>query len=211
MKIILGDRFGRLIVQSFEGRNKQYDSLWRVICDCGNKFIVRGGVLKNGHTKSCGCLQRERTGESHIVHGLYFDPITGKRSKLYRVWMGMKERCSNNKNEMFKYYGGSGIIVCEEWANDYSSFYRWAMEGGYKEGLTIERINGCSNYEPSNCMWIPQSLQSRNRRNNKILTLNGVTKKVVDWAIIVNIPGYLINYRIRLGWSTERALTQKPR
>lgn len=211
MKIIIGDKFARLTILSFEDRNRQYDSLWKVRCDCGNEFIVRGGVLKNGHTQSCGCLQREQTSKSRTTHGLSRNPLTGKRDKLYRVFAGMKERCYNPHHDMFRYYGGSGVSICEAWLNDYSAFHQWAITNGYKEGLTIERVNTFGNYEPSNCKWIPMSEQSKNRRNNRILTFNGQTKKVIEWAEITSLPGTLIIQRIKRGWSIEKSLTQKPR
>jgi len=209
MKIIPGTRFGRLIVKSFEGRNRQYDSLWRVWCDCGNETIVRGGALKNGHTQSCGCLQRERTAKAKTTHGLFFDKGTGKRRKLYRVWTSMKERCFNPNSKSYKYYGKRGISVHKEWAENYSSFHEWAIKTGYKEGLTIDRKDVNGNYEPSNCRWISQSQQSRNMRSNRHLAFCGIKKSVTEWAEITSIPAKIINQRIRRKWSIEKTLTTK--
>jgi len=202
MKIQPADKFFRLTVISFEGRNKSYDSLWLCQCDCGHELIVRGGALKNGHTKSCGCLQKERVSKSHTTHGF-------SHEKLYKVWIGIKGRCYNPKDWSFKNYGARGILIYKEWNENYMAFRNWSKINGYKEGLTIDRINNDGNYEPSNCRWIPKSIQSKNRRNRKILTFNGITKKVIDWACITNIPGRNINQRIRSGWSPERALTTK--
>lgn len=209
MKIIPGSKFGRLTVKYFEGRNKQYDSLWRVKCDCGNETIVRGGALKNGHTQSCGCLQRERTAKAKTIHGLFYDKKSGKRSRLYRVWTSMKERCFNPNSKSYKDYGERGISVHKEWAENYFSFHEWAVKTGYKEGLTIDRKDVNGNYEPSNCRWIPKSQQSRNRRINRYLTFCGIRKSVAEWEEITSIPAKIINQRIRREWGIEKTLTTK--
>jgi len=209
MKDLVNNRFGRLTVISFNGRNKGYDSVWKCLCDCGSELIVRGGVLKNGHTQSCGCLQIERASISHTKHGLYYDKATGKRSKLYKVWGGMIARCYNPKTESYKYYGGKGIKVNPIWHTYYGEFHKWAIDSGYKEGLSIDRINNQGNYEPSNCRWATNEVQSRNRSNHRFLTLNGDSRTVIDWGNIMEIPYRVLNQRSRRGWSDERTLTTK--
>jgi len=197
-----GKIFGRLNVLNFAGRNKQYDSLWDCVCECGNKVKVRGGVLKNGHTKSCGCLQRDRASKAKTTHGL-------SGEKLYKVWGAIKERCYNPNNRSFKDYGFRGIKMCSQWKTSFKKFYNWAIENGYKEGLTIERHNVNGNYTPKNCGWIPKKDQSKNRTNSVRIEYNGDSKTSTEWSEITNIPSQVITQRVRRGWSSERTLTTK--
>jgi hypothetical protein len=201
---LVGIQFGRLkVTKKLDSRN--YHMHWLCECKCGNTTEVSTGNLKSRHTLSCGCLQKDHAAISKTKHGLYFDEH-GKRTKLYRVWGGMKERCFDFSNKAFSDYGGRGIKVCSEWL-DYETFHAWAMAKGYKEGVSIERINNDGNYEPSNCKWIESSKQASNRRNNHYLTFNGQTKTITVWANELGIyPKNLLN-RITRGWSVERALT----
>jgi hypothetical protein len=201
---LTGKRFGRLECLIDVGRDKGGGVLWECQCDCGKKTVIRSGGLVHGHTKSCGCLQRYMTKKSHTIHSLCRDE-NGNRPKLYHVWDGMKQRCQNPNSTFYKDYGGRGIKVCEEW-NSYIPFHNWAMANGYEEGLTIERkyVNG--DYEPSNCIWIPRSEQSRNRRNNHYLTYKGISKTITEWGSELGINPSVLGTRIRRGWSVERTL-----
>ena len=141
---------------------------WLCRCDCGKETVVRTTVLTSGHTKSCGCYAKHlrENGVPHTTHG-------NKHSRLYRIWCGMKSRCCNPNVPFYKYYGGKGIAVCEEWQNDFQSFFffffGWSMANGYEDHLTIDRIDNDGNYEPSNCRWVSMAVQNRNkgRRNGK--------------------------------------------
>jgi len=202
---LTGNKYGRLTVIEYLGKNKQYDSIWRCICDCGTEITVRAGVLLNGHTQSCGCLQISRTRESHITHGLSRDE-NGKRTKLYHVWDGLKQRCYNPKSPFYSYYGGKGIVLCDEWLN-YKAFHAWAMSHGYKDGLSIERerINGI--YEPDNCSWIPKSHQARNRSMSVVVEYNGEIKNLSDWCDLLGKNKKMLGQRLRRGWSVEKTFT----
>ncbi|SOC79851.1 hypothetical protein SAMN06296241_1389 [Salinimicrobium sediminis] len=204
MKDLTSNKFGRLTVKSFAGRNKRYDSLWNCTCDCGNEKVVRGGVLKNGHTQSCGCLQKERTSAAKTTHGL-----RSKNLKLYKVWGGMKERCYNTNSKSYPDYGARGIEVCPEWKNNYENFYHWAISKGYAEGLTIERRDPDQNYCPENCEWIPKSEQSKNRTTSVTIELNGVTRTATEWSEKLGISSRVITQRIRRGWAPKEALSTK--
>ena len=125
---------------------------------CGNKFRTQTSFVKSGHTKSCGCYQKRRASETK--HGLI-------GTRLYSIWTNMKDRVSNIKNKAYNSYGGRGITVCEEWKNDFVSFYAWAMSNGYSDELTIDRIDNNGNYCPENCRWTTKSIQSRNKRKFK--------------------------------------------
>jgi hypothetical protein len=175
-------------------------------CDCGNELEVRAGHLISGNTKSCGCLQRERTSAAATTHGDSRDG-TG-HSLLYNVWCAMKDRCGNPKNKRFDRYGGRGIMICDEWINDFAAFRDWAKASGYREGLTIERREVDGNYEPSNCTWIPAEDQAKNRTTRCEVTAFGETKSVQEWVddprcVVCRMTFY---YRLRLGWDAERAL-----
>ncbi len=126
---------------------------------CGTKFKASTGNIKNKHTKSCGCYNRIKVSESLKKHGL-------SNTKLYEVWAQIKRRTLNLKNKQYNDYGGRGITICDEWKNDFMSFYNWALSNGYEEnkGLSIDRIDNDENYEPNNCRWTTRVIQGRNRR-----------------------------------------------
>lgn len=132
---------------------------WLCRCDCGKEAVVRTTALTSGHTKSCGCYAKHlrENGVPHTTHG-------NKHSRLYRIWCGMKSRCCNPNVPFYKYYGGKGIAVCEEWQNDFQSFFGWSMTNGYSDGLTIDRINGDGDYSPENCRWVTMTVQNRNKK-----------------------------------------------
>ena len=119
----------------------------------------------------------------------------------------MKSRCYYTKNKNYNAYGGRGIAVCDEWKNDFMSFYNWAMENGYDDTLTIDRIDNNKGYEPSNCRWVDMKQQSRNRRNTRTITYKGETKPISEWCELLNLNYYTVISRLdRLGWSVERTL-----
>lgn len=152
-----GVRYGRLLVLNRAGSNKRNEALWRCRCDCGGTVTVCATALSSGDTKSCGCLQRERFGKGRTTHGLSKHP-------LYNVWRNMKYRCYNRNDNNYHRYGGRGVTVCKAWREDFISFYKWAMENGYAEGLTIDRVRNNGNYTPSNCRFITGAENvSRNR------------------------------------------------
>ena len=135
------------------------------------------------------------------THGMY-------NTRLYDIWVNMKQRCFNPNDQAYQNYGGRGIAVCDEWKDDFQAFYDWSVSNGYQDGLSIDRINNDGNYSPENCRWTDRNVQNRNRRNNHKITYNGVTKTVVEWAEEKNIPYELLLNRLnKLGWSVERALT----
>ena len=131
------------------------------MCDCGNEVVVLGIHLNNGHTTSCGCWKKESAGNLSMKHGM-------KGTRLYRIWSNMKARCTIPSTTGFKHYGGRGITICDEWFSDFQVFHDWAMENGYADHLSIDRIDVNGNYEPSNCRWATAKEQANNKRKKAV-------------------------------------------
>lgn len=130
---------------------------------------------------------------------------------LYRIYNTIKQRLDNPRHDMFRHYGGRGIALCEEWQDDPLAFVTWALANGYRQGLSIDRIDVDGDYSPQNCRWADAKTQSRNRRYNRMITHNGETRCMADWGEITGIPPQNIAVRLdRCGWSVERALTEQP-
>jgi len=127
----------------------------------GNEVITTGNHLRTGHTKSCGCLNK-KNGEKNpsYKHGK-------RKTRLYKIFYGMKQRCYNKKNPRYKNYGEKGIKICDEWLDNFMNFYSWAIENGYKDDLTIDRINNGGDYEPNNCRWLTRQAQNWNTTRTK--------------------------------------------
>lgn len=167
---LLNKRYGRLIVI------KQLDSKndgvrWLCKCDCGNETIVTTHKLNAGNTKSCGCLIYD----INKKHGL-------SKTRQWRIWSHIKGRCYNPNNHKYKDYGGRGITMCDEWLNDFKSFYDWSLKNGYDDSLTLDRIDVDKGYSPDNCRWADTNTQAHNKRLDKLYTYNGKTLSVRDWC-----------------------------
>lgn len=195
-----GKQFGRWTVIEKAGHSRHKKVLWRCRCSCGNERFVGTGELMSGGTKSCGCLKNELVRARMTTHGKI-------NTRLYSIWGGMKSRCHNKNGPGYYDYGGRGITVCKEWEN-FDQFYEWAMKNGYRDDLTIDRIDVNGNYEPDNCRWITNAEQQRNKRDNHYITYNGETNVLRDWSKILGINESTLSHRINsYGWSVERAFT----
>lgn len=181
--------------------NKGKNVCWLCICKCGNEFIARATDIRTGNTKSCGCLNRELAGNRARKHG-------NRNSRLYTIWNNMKMRCSNPSSISFKNYGGKGIKVCDEWFDTFESFYKWSINNGYHDSLTLDRIDSNGDYKPSNCRWATMKEQQNNRGNNNTLTYKNVQHTLAEWSDITGIPYDTLWTRIKRGWSVEKSLTQ---
>lgn len=157
---MLGKKFGRLTVLAFSHKDKWRKNYWLCLCSCGKQIIVRDNALTSGNTKSCGCLRKEISTKRQLKHGLC-------RTRLYRIWCDMKNRCYNKNVDAYKNYGARGISLCSSWLLSFQQFSTWAYANGYNDTLTIDRVDNNGNYCPSNCRWITIQEQQKNRRNNK--------------------------------------------
>lgn len=130
------------------------------------------------------------------------------RTRLYHIWNSMKQRCSNPNATGYKYYGAKGVAVCEEW-QEFQPFCEWAMSNGYADNLTIDRIDSCGNYCPTNCRWATNKEQQNNTSYNRLYTYNGETHSIMEWAQIMHISSNMLYKRLFRGWDIKKALTTK--
>ena len=131
------------------------------------------------------------------------------KTKLYGVWCAMKRRCYNHNDKRYPHYGERGIIVCDEWRNDYTKFASWAINNGYKEGLSIDRVDNNGNYCPANCRWATASQQNRNYSKNSLLEFDGVLTCVQDVAHKIGIRPATLRARIKRGVSKSKLYEKK--
>ena len=195
----IGKRFGLLTVEGFAYKDEFGKHYFKCRCDCGNEKIISAYELgrKRYKNQSCGCYKRK-------INGLY-------KSRIHRIHRGMISRCYCKNAPYYKWYGGIGISVCDDWKdnnNGFLNFYNWAMQNGYSDNLTIDRIDNNRNYEPSNCRWITQEEQANNKRNNHNITFSGKTQTIAEWAKTIGIrPSNIYSRIFNSGWSEEEALT----
>lgn len=207
---LTGKRFGKLTVieraSNRVGKDNRSRVYWLCRCDCGNIKTIEASCLIQGHTKSCGCLQKEASSKANSKH-------RATDSRLYNVWCAMKRRCTNKNVPEYPRYGGRGISVCDDWKNSFDSFRTWALSTGYNEDAprgmcTLDRIDNDGNYCPENCRWVTQQEQMNNVCYNHRITYNGETHTIAEWSRIRNIPYSKILNRInRYKYSPEKALS----
>lgn len=201
---LTGQRFGRLTVIERAHNTKDGRPKWNCLCDCGNLTVVRGKELRSGGTSSCGCLRVEKTVERSTIHGK-------RHTRLYRIWQGMVARCENPNADRFGRYGGRGIVVCDEWRKNFQMFYDWAMNNGYRDDLSIDRIDNNKGYYPNNCRWSTDKEQRRNKSTTHYVEYDGEKRSLMEWCEIYQVKYHKVKERLRLGWTIEEALELVPR
>lgn len=193
---LIGLKFGKLtVIERAECKNAR--TYWRCKCECGNEKIVQGCNLKSGHTKSCGCTVIENPPrKSHGRAG----------TDIYKTWLHIKQRCYDEKTEQYKNYGGRGITVCDRWRDDFQAFYDDISKLPHfgEKGYSLDRIDNNGNYEPNNVRWATAKEQANNRRTNHLITYNGKTQTIAQWADETGINKYTIRTRLSRGWSAEK-------
>lgn len=203
---IVGKRFGRLTVLSYS-HSIGYTKYYLCKCDCGNEKTISKCSLTSGKSKSCGCLHRE------IVKSTLGRPrLPNGYVRLGRIYNGMKKRCYDERSNRYSRYGARGIGICSEWLSDKNAFRLWAINNGYRPGLSIDRINNDEDYCPENCRWIDPRDQLSNYSKNVFIEFNGKRQTLAQWSRELNMPTSTLHNRIRVhGWSVERALTEPRR
>lgn len=198
-----GQRFGRLTVLSHAPVMRKdghgFENAWVCRCECGNERTVLTGNLVHGRQVSCGCYQREIRGKSTITHGL-------AKSRENNIWSGMKHRCNNPHSRAWDRYGGRGIKLCPAWDASFAAFFA-DMGPAPSPQHSIERIDNDAGYSPENCRWALRRDQNRNTSARRLLTHNGVTLTIAEWAERTGIASRTIRARIDvLKWSVDEAL-----
>ena len=190
---IRGLYFGRLKVLFYYDTKRKH-ARWLCECACGNFKVIPGNHLRTGRARSCGCVNK--------THGM-----TGKR--IHGIWKNVMARClwTHKDGRNFRRYKERGITVCDEW-KVFEVFLKWSLDNGYRNGLTIDRINNDGPYSPENCRWATRREQSNNTSSNHYITFNGKTLSIADWSRETGIRASTIQSRIvRCGWTEEKALT----
>lgn len=265
-KDLTGEKFGKLTVCEYVGKDDKGRSLWRCVCDCGNEKILYTNALTSGHTKSCGCLYPkaedltgkrfgklvvvkrssdtfDKAGRKYITWecqcdcgnttyvttnnllgkttscGCFLKSIAGqqtikhgyRKTRLYRIYNGMKQRCNNPNHIQYKDYGGRGIAVCDEWnkSDGLKSFAEWAYENGYEENLTIERKDVNGNYCPENCCWVPLSEQPKNTRRNVFVEYGGEKMTLTDFSRKTGIDHRKVSRYLKRGMTVDEIIEKE--
>lgn len=189
-KDITGEYFGllKVLCYTFTKHRKAY---WLCECACGNFKVTSGTRLREGKTTSCGCKQ--------YIHKM-------KGTRLYSIWQNMKSRCRAKSGRNFTFYTSKGIVVCNEWANDFVAFSKWAEDHGYEDSLTIDRIDGNLGYFPENCRWVTPKQQQNNMSSNRVITIDGVSHTMSEWSDISGVNAYNIYNRLKMKWDIKKAV-----
>lgn len=180
---LTGQRFGRLVVLTRAENNRYGKRCWLCRCDCGAEKVVREYYLTHDKTLSCGCVQREGAAKRATRHGR-------SRSRIYKIWCGIVQRCENPNNSGYANYGGRGVEICQEWRKSPNAFCEWALANGYGDNLSIDRIDVNGNYCPENCRWADKTTQNRNQRQRKDhADYSGVRKQNNKYTARIGING----------------------
>jgi hypothetical protein len=182
-------RFGKLVALKPLGLDKHKEMLWECKCDCGKTYKAKSYSLRTGKTTQCRKCSMEQIGDKNRKY------ITFSK-RLHECYTNMKTRCKNKKQDKTNRYINRGITLCEEWDKSYECFQEWALNNGYKENLTIDRIDNDKGYSPNNCRWVTRTEQANNRRTSYYLYYNGEKDTLANWSRRLGIPYYYIQYRV---------------
>lgn len=193
---ITGRRYGKLTVIGLTPDKKYDKHVWECLCDCGKTTLLIKRALQSGNTQSCGCL----IGDTARTHG-------AARTPMYRTWGGMLNRCTNTSAPQYTNYGGRGIEVCARWSGP-DGFINFAQDMGEKPGpdYSIERKDNDGPYSPANCKWATKEEQANNQRTNRVFTIAGETKTLMQWVRAQGVPYDRVWHRLKAGWEPSKAL-----
>lgn len=202
----VGQRYGKLEVIKYVGMAK-HSVYYLCRCDCGNEKIIKYGSLCSGNTISCGCNHQEKMRSMLTTHGMAGHG--DRMHRLYRIYAAMKSRCYNPNGKYWNCYGGKGIKICDEWLdpeNGFMNFYTWAMQNGYSDDLSIDRINPDKDYDPDNCRWADDFIQGNNTTANTYMTCGYFTFTISIWCKITGLTNSNVMYRKSHGWTDEEII-----
>jgi len=193
-----GERFGRLVVTAiFPGKK---GAVAKAKCDCGGEWEGPLNSLRKKTTKSCGCMARKKTNNGIKTHGM-------SKSPEFKIWAAIKTRCFNENTHSYKNYGGRGITLFDPWVNDFQAFYAYVGPRP-SNNHSIERSDNSAGYVPGNVSWQTKKVQANNNRRNHLVTIDGVTKNMMQWCALYNRRYHTVYERItKCGWDVKSALT----
>lgn len=210
---LTGKKFGRLTVvgqgPDWIDKKNHKSRQWLCKCDCGSTGILLPEIrLKTGNTKSCGCIRKEllakRNKETVSRNG-------ESKTRIYRIWRAMRHRCYNKNDTHYSIYGGRGIKVCQEWKDNFSIFKEWALNNGYQDDLTIDRIDSNGDYCPENCRWATYEQQANNTSKNKYIEYKGEIHTLSEWCKILDLPYDRIKQRFNVCHMTPEEAFELPK
>ena len=210
-----GKKFGKLTAIEPVGLDKHKEMTWRCLCDCGNEYIAKSYALRTGKTTQCRECALKQIGDANRKYFLTHEHPTPPNKiiesekyptitrRLRETYTNMKTRCYNSNSLSYYRYGGRGIKICDEWKDNFLTFALWALDNGYREDLTIDRIDNNGDYEPNNCRFVSRTEQANNRVSSTKLEYNGEFDTLANWSRRLGMPYYYIQYRIYKGRSME--------
>ena len=197
---LTGERYGKLTAVKVVGSAADGHRKWLCVCECGNERVVAQNHLKReGGARACKECARRISAEKRKTHGDF-------GTRLYSIYYGMITRVYNKNDPNYKRYGARGVKICDEWAKSYVAFKDWAINNGYSDDLSIDRVDVNGNYCPENCRWATAKMQGNNRRNNRRLTINGQDKTITEWADEVGLSATAIRNRLCKGYGLEESV-----
>lgn len=206
-KDMTGLVFGRLTILGWAGSDKNRKAIWHARCECGVQKTVSGLLLRNGHTRSCGCMEAETrvanmrgASERRQSHGM-------TQASEFNIYHRMVQRCQNPNDPAYVNYGGRGIVVCDRWLDSFENFF---ADMGARPGkeLTLDRRDNNGPYSPENCRWADRETQANNRRGLRLIAFKGVTMSVSQWARQVGLPANALRQRLSSGTPIAEALSR---
>lgn len=196
---LAGKKFGLLTAIRPLGLNKHKEKIWECVCECGEIVYKTSFALRKVIKTGCKKCQNKHTGEKNRKGYRY-------STRLFECWVNMKTRATNVKQDISNRYINRGIDICEEWAKDYYTFEKWALENGYQENLTIDRIDNNKGYSPENCRWADKIQQANNRRSNRMIEYNGEIDTLANWSRRFNVKYSALSYQLGKGLTLDKAL-----